>query len=131
MGNEQCFVSVSVFYGDDWWLENKKVLNDGWEWEFRNVVDGDTYLQVSCDGMQFRKADCFVRGPRIVILRAIPKRLYFKAECKIREARDGDWFWSCREKKWKQYHGSKSTHRFLCATRHEEVDIDALTQPSK
>jgi hypothetical protein len=78
--------------------------------------------------------------PRL-ILRDRPKKVWFKAEEKMRCPKNGDWMWCEIDYRWELSDFDFMEKSALCATRHEEVDstvqvvtqadIDALTQPSK
>ena len=111
-------------YGTD-----EVTIPDGWEWtgEWRvPVVNKDWGL--SDGGCMAMRWPAFgpATTPRL-ILRERPKKVWFKAEEKMRIGTVDDWMWNGNT--WTRL-GISTYALYLCATRHEEIDqtVQVVTQ---
>lgn len=114
--------TLSDIYGVD-----EVTIPARWEWtgEFRGPQLQEIYASIP--GKFTSPELCFTHNPNYdprLILQERPKKVWFKAEEKMRAAVCRDWVWSMGQ--WKQtfadLHGI-----YLCATRHEEPDLTTQT----
>lgn len=93
-----------------------------WTGEFREPKVGDILLTVHGDASEFwdgYKLDDSKPNNRLILKPSKPK-VYYKVEAEPRLPKEGESFWA--EDRWLVAQLDFKEHRYLCGTRHEEVD---------